>query len=71
MYFNQRHQRRGHLFQDRFVSWVIKDEHHLLEAKEYIESNPVKAGIVIRKEDYIWSSAYRDSSPITLSEIVF
>lgn len=69
MYFNRKYERRGHLFQDRFSSWVIKDEHHLLLAKEYIENNPVKAGMIFQKEDYVWSSAFRDRSYITLSPI--
>lgn len=70
MHFNRQHKHRGHLFQERFTSWVIENERHLLEAKEYIESNPIKAGIVTKKEDYTWSSASRDSSPITLSQIM-
>lgn len=70
MYFNRKYQRRGHLFQDRFSSWVIKDEHHLLSTKEYIENNPVKAGVVSKKEDYAWSSGFRDGSYVTLSPII-
>jgi REP element-mobilizing transposase RayT len=69
MYFNLKYKRRGHLFQDRFSSWVIKDEHHLLATKEYIENNPIKAGITILKEDYPWSSAFRDGSVVTLSPV--
>ena len=69
MYFNRRHERHGHLFQDRFISWVIKDEKHLREAKEYIENNPVKAGIALSKGSYLWSSANRDGSHITISNI--
>lgn len=69
MYFNRRHERKGHLFQDRFVSWVIKGEAHLLEAKEYIENNPVKSNMVTSKADYQWSSANRDGSYLTLNEI--
>lgn len=69
MYFNRKYERRGHLFQDRFSSWVIKDEHHLLSTKEYVENNPVKAGMVSQKENYPWSSAFRDGSCVTLSPI--
>ncbi len=70
MHFNLVHNRRGHLFQERFTSWVIENEGHLLEAKEYIEGNPVKAGIVSQKEDYMWSSASGDSSLVKLSLII-
>ena len=69
MYFNRRHERNGHLFQDRFSSWVIKDISHLITTKEYIENNPVKAGLVEAKEGYLWSSANRDGSRITLSQM--
>ncbi|MBN1587115.1 MAG: transposase [Candidatus Omnitrophica bacterium] len=57
MYFNLKHQRKGHLFQDRFSSWVIRDEAHIAEAKRYIEENPVAAGLVQEVKDYRWSSA--------------
>lgn len=69
VYFNRRYQRRGHLFESRFTSWVIKDEAHLLSAKEYIEDNPVKAGLVNGRENYVWSSASRDRSTVTVSRI--
>ncbi len=69
VYFNRRHMQRGHLFESRFTSWVIKDEGHLLATKKYIEENPVKAGIIQEKENYRWSSATRDRSLVTISEI--
>ena len=68
-YFNYRHQRTGHLFQDRFSSWVIKGQEHLNAAKEYIEQNPVKAGMVKLRQDYQWSSANGDGSGVTIGLI--
>ncbi|PNU21823.1 transposase [Geothermobacter hydrogeniphilus] len=47
---------RGYLFQGRFGSCVL-DQQHLLAAGRYIENNPVKAGITARATDYPWSSA--------------
>ena len=47
---------RGHLWQGRFSSYPM-DEQHLIAAARYIEYNPVKAGIVKNPEDYRWSSA--------------
>ncbi|NCB54499.1 MAG: transposase, partial [Epsilonproteobacteria bacterium] len=44
-YFNKRHNRAGHLWQDRFKSWYVLDENYLLTLFKYIENNPVKAGI--------------------------
>jgi REP element-mobilizing transposase RayT len=69
VYFNRRHSRKGHLFQDRFESWVIKNEQHLFATKEYIENNPLRAGMVARNEDYAWSSSSRNGSLVTLSQI--
>ncbi len=69
VYFNHRHQRRGHLFESRFSSWVIKDNTHLLYTKEYIENNAVKAGMVDSNSEYPWSSAFRDRSAVTISKI--
>jgi putative transposase len=54
---NRRKGWRGHLWQERFHSYVM-DEKHLYAAVRYVENNPVKAGIVKYAEDYPWSSAY-------------
>lgn len=59
IYFNACYARSGHLFSDRFRSWVIKDANHFLSAKEYIEQNPVYAGLVKNKKQYRWSSGGR------------
>jgi putative transposase len=42
--FNKRHGRRGHVFGERFSSWVIRDEAHLHAALQYVADNPAKAG---------------------------
>lgn len=47
---------RGHLWQERFASFPM-DDAHLLAAVRYVELNPVRAGMVKKPEDYIWSSA--------------
>lgn len=56
MWFNKRHDRTGHLFQDRFRSECVEDDSYLLTVIRYIHQNPVKAGLVKNAEDYIWSS---------------
>ena len=53
---NQRHDWRGHLWQERFFSFVM-DEPHLLSCARYVELNPVRAGLVRKAEDWPWSSA--------------
>lgn len=55
-WFNRRHGRCGHLFQGRFKSILIEKERHLQEVLRYVVLNPVRAGIVTRPEDYLWSS---------------
>jgi len=47
---------RGYLFQGRFGSCVL-DQNHLLAAGRYVERNPVEAGMVEHATDYRWSSA--------------
>lgn len=56
MYFNERTQLSGHVWQGRFFSCPL-DETHLWTAVRYVESNPVRAGLVTRAEEYGWSSA--------------
>jgi putative transposase len=53
---NAREDRTGHLWQGRFGSFVM-DEAHLLACARYVELNPVRAGLVRRPEDWLWSSA--------------
>lgn len=56
MWFNQKYQRSGYLFQDRFKSEVIEDQDYLLCCFRYILQNPVKAGICPDISSYRWSS---------------
>lgn len=53
---NQREGWRGHLWQERFSSFVM-DEQHLFAAVRYVELNPVRASLAGAPEDYPWSSA--------------
>lgn len=59
IYFNSRYRKNGHLWQGRYKSMVINKDRYLLTCLNYIELNPVRAGIVEKAEDYKWSS-YRD-----------
>ena len=45
----------GHLFQARFGSAAM-DEEHLMAAARYVALNPVRARLVERAEDWRWSS---------------
>lgn len=55
-YFNRKYGYKGHLFEDRYVSGLIKTTGQLLKVSRYIHMNPVKARIVNRPEDYRYSS---------------
>ena len=54
-YFNNKYERTGHLFQDRYRSEPIDDDSYLLAVVRYIHNNPPKAGVCPR-EAYPWSS---------------
>jgi len=54
-YVNARMRVTGHLWQGRFGS-VVMDEEHLAHAVRYVSLNPVRAGLVERAEDWQWSS---------------
>jgi len=55
-YVNRLHGRSGHLWQNRFDSCAL-DEEHSRQAMRYIERNPVHARRVRRAWRYPWSSA--------------
>jgi putative transposase len=55
--FNRRHNRVGHLFQNRYKSIVCDGDAYLLELVRYIHLNPLRAGIVETAEslkNYPW-----------------
>jgi putative transposase len=54
--FNSKYGLTGHLWQARPFSCAL-DEAHFWAAVRYVERNPVRAGLVRRAEDYLWSSA--------------
>lgn len=53
---NRRHKRTGHLFQGRFKAILVDKDRYLLELARYVVLNPVRAGMVKRPEEYVWSS---------------
>jgi putative transposase len=54
-YINARLRVTGHLFQSRFGS-VAMDEEHLMAAARYVSLNPVRARLVKAPGDWRWSS---------------
>lgn len=49
--FNHAHNRAGHLFQNRYKSFVCEEETYLLELVRYIHLNPLRAKIVAALDD--------------------
>ena len=56
-FVNARLRATGHLFQGRFAS-VVMDEEHLMAAARYVALNPVRARLAERAEDWPWSSVH-------------
>src|SRR5208282_2221578 len=64
----------GHLFQSRFGS-VVMDEEHLMPAARYVALNPVRARLVARAQDWRWSSvrahlAGKDDELVTVKPLL-
>jgi REP element-mobilizing transposase RayT len=58
VWFNRRHQRSGHLFQNRYKSIVCEEDGYLLELVRYIHLNPLRSHMVGSLEEldrYRWS----------------
>jgi hypothetical protein len=54
-WFNRRHDRKGHLWGDRFKSVIVEGGRAARVISSYIDLNPVRAGIVEDPKDYRWS----------------
>jgi len=69
--FNWNHNRKGHVFQERFHAKLIQEDSYLLEATRYDHLNPARAKIVSKPENYLWSSyrAYLNMTPQTVVDV--
>lgn len=72
--FNRRHNRVGHLFQNRYFSSPLGEDHYWA-ALRYVEVNPTRAKLVKQPQDFPFSSARAHStsngrSPIPLQPVV-
>jgi len=52
-------ERHGEFWQEDYFDRYVRNEEHYWTAVDYIEMNPVKAGLCARKEDWPFSSAAR------------
>jgi putative transposase len=57
----------GHVYQGRYKNFLVQPGAHLLRVLRYVEANAVRASLVLRAEDWTWSSLQStggDSRPI-------
>jgi putative transposase len=55
-WYNNKYERCGHLFQDRYKSEPVENDSYFLTVLRYIHQNPIKASITNSMEGYRWSS---------------
>ena len=58
---NRAYGRTGTLWEGRYKSTILDSETYVLACHRYVESNPLRARMVSRPEDYPWSS-YRHNA---------
>ena len=57
-YFNRKHRRTGHLFENRYKSILCDEDNYLLALIRYIHLNPIRANIIQSMDEldkYAWS----------------
>ncbi|GHU25485.1 hypothetical protein FACS1894172_15060 [Spirochaetia bacterium] len=64
--WNLKHGKTGHFWGDRFFSREIVDDEDFLKIYDYIDQNPVKAGIVNHPEDWKWGGLYHHQAGVTM-----
>ena len=52
--------RKGKIWMNDYFDRYIRDNDHFNNVVDYIENNPVKAGIATASSEYKWGSAYRE-----------
>jgi putative transposase len=58
VHYNRRHERAGHLFQNRYKSIICEEDPYFCELVRYIHLNPIRGGIardLLDLEKYPWS----------------
>lgn len=70
-WYNYRHHRIGHVFQDRFKSEIIESNTYFITVLKYILNNPVKANIIEEAQEYKWSSYSEYIKKKTITDVEF
>ena len=56
--YHRHYNSSGHVWQGRFKAFPIQQDGHYLSILRYVESNPLRAALVKRAEQWEWSSLY-------------
>ena len=55
-YFNNQHNRVGHVYQGRFKGILVERDSYLLELSRYVVLNPIRAHMIKNLNEWKWSS---------------
>ena len=55
--YHRHYRGSGHVWQGRFKALPIEQDEHYLPVVRYVERNALRADLVARAEDWLWSSA--------------
>jgi putative transposase len=62
----------GHVWQRRFYDFVVFTEKKRVEKLRYMHRNPVQRGLVLKPDEWLWSSfrhyAYGERGPVLVNE---
>jgi putative transposase len=63
---------RGRIWQPRFYDFVVFSDKKRVEKLRYMHRNPVKRGLVLEPQQWVWSSyrhyAYGEAGPVLVNE---
>jgi putative transposase len=61
----------GHVYKGRFKSFIVQRDEHLEWVLRYVERNPLRARMVVRAQDWQWSSLHaRLNGPAAIRDLL-
>lgn len=72
-WYNNKYERNGHLFQERFKSEVVENHPYFVTVLRYIHQNPVKAGLADHVSACEWTSYQtyiRDANMVDIDDVL-
>jgi putative transposase len=63
--WNKAHGCKGHVWGERFFSRIIENMCDFARTMEYIDENPVKAGLVVRATDWVYGRLHKLKQGLT------